>query len=353
MKNCIECGKKFKPKQKTQKFCNKNCVKRSQRKRYKVKLKEPETLKTIELTTDANSFTESVFSVPDKIVVELERLNDWITIVPVGDIHKFSPNHSEHAWQEFLENEREALEHDKHRYYIFLGDELECFSYKEQQNLAKKNFHESGKAIIDIMMQDMGDKFLKDIEFMKGHVVGMAQGNHSYEFASGETMTQYFCRKMGVAGKPCWYLGTVAGIQFVFGYKKTKKKKAYDVWVCHGEGTGTGGRLLGATLNTLERFSNVFVGDLYLMGHDHQKAVGEPVKIELSGSTGQTIRVNERVAKAVRAGSFLKSYEKNKSAYSHRKLFRPVPLGDPPIIKVRMKQCDMGNNLKAVTKVTT
>ncbi len=68
---------------------------------------------------------EHIFSVPDVFRITLPNLKVPYYIMPFGDVHLHSPNHSESAWEEFLDTAKAMIRKHKYVYFISMGDEIQ------------------------------------------------------------------------------------------------------------------------------------------------------------------------------------------------------------------------------------
>lgn len=264
----------------------------------------------------------------DVVYREIHEPNqNSITIVPIGDVHYNAPMF---ARSEFLAWCRKY----KHRtdcWFIGLGDYLETFSTSERKAL--QMIHESSNEWLDEKVVNDVNEFAEHLSFTKGRWLGMLEGNHAYRTGDGFTTTELLCQRL--QAQP---LGVMAAIRCGLRFKKHVTRYAFDIWAHHGQGAG---QLMGSTINSLEKFANGFIGDLYLMGHDH--GIGYvPMERLFIGGTKENPTVNHKTAHLVRSGSFLKAYDPGKSGYIARCARKPRHLGTPEI-KVENHQGHRGN----------
>lgn len=240
-----------------------------------------------------------------------------VYIVPLGDVHfnapMFAKNHFQ-AWCNKYKNRDDCL-------FIGMGDYLETFSTSERK--AQRDIHESSSEWQDDRItRDIKD-LCKCLSFTKGRWIGMLEGNHAYMTGEGKTTTELLAKELGAEA-----LGVMAAIRCSFRFKAHKSQFKFDIWAHHGAG---GGVLAGSTLNSLERFANGFIGDLYIMGHDHGIAHVPIDRMCIDGSIGN-IGVSHKTAHLVRSGSFLKAYEPGKQSYIAKHAKRPRHLGTPEVM---------------------
>lgn len=191
-----------------------------------------------------------------------EKNDEPVYLIPFGDVHRDCETCHEYKWLEFLE----WAKNKKNCYFIGMGDYTDMLSFSERTAIDSAKLHSSTRKTIDMMMRERARGFAKEIEFMKGKLVGLLEGNHHGRLQAGFTTTQYMCEILD-----CKYLGVSSFIRLSFDLIKTRKKRAIDMFVHHGKGAS---RLVGGSLNTVQQMVDYADADIYLMGHDHKKSVG-------------------------------------------------------------------------------
>lgn len=204
-----------------------------------------------------------------------------------------------------------------------MGDLHDLASTTERRILNDDALHESTQQFLEDAYTENVNAFYKDIEFMKGRIVGMLEGNHYGVYSSGITTTQLLCQKMG-----CTYLGVAAFMRLHFkSHSKHNSKLSLDVYAHHGMGAA---RLMGGSLNRVQFSAEGKDADVYIMGHDHKKMTGMVSKLMLvNGSQG--LHLKHRKLLFVRSGSFLKGYEDGVPSYVADGDMNPTDLGVPKI----------------------
>lgn len=246
------------------------------------------------------------------VVIPVEFSGQEFTLYPFGDVHKFAPLHSEDHWSSFLE---EASRREN-AYFIGMGDYMDLASSSERSVLKDGRFHESTIQTLEELYRDMTDRFCRDLEFMRGRLIGFIEGNHYSEFQNGTTTTQKMCEIMD-----CKYLGVSAFVRLSFRYGTQTRN--LDIWAHHGKGAA---RLIGGSLNTVQQMGEQAESDIYLMGHDHKKSAGMVSKLFLSG-TGPAVKVISKKQVYARTGSFLRGYVDGKQSYVADMGLNPTDLG--------------------------
>jgi hypothetical protein len=181
-------------------------------------------------------FTTHTFDIP------FGKTNEPIYLIPFGDVHRSSPMCDEGRWMEFL-----AWAKTKPRcYFLGMGDYDDLGSSSERLLLGNPNLHDSTVQTLENLYLKHTKRFVKEIEFMRGRIIGLLEGNHYGEFQNGTTTTQKMAEMMG-----CKYLGVSTFIRLSFKSKTNHKTcMATDIWAHHGKGAS---RLVGGSLNRVEQ----------------------------------------------------------------------------------------------------
>jgi len=225
-----------------------------------------------------------------------------IRIVPFGDIHRDSDNCDVDRWRDFLRVCKER--DDNNTYYLGMGDYNDFASYSERKVL-KHGLHESTSLKFDKWAQKDVDCLAKELDFMKGRLLGLMHGNHEWQFMDGDLATERLCNKLG-----CSFLGCVCYLVITL---KTRcnnagSKAAVRIFASHGKG---GGQLVGSSYNKVEKMRDVFPdADIYLMGHDHKKGAVSSSSLTAVLSKSE-ITVKQHRQWFGRTGSFLRGWVEN------------------------------------------
>lgn len=269
--------------------------------------------------------TTGVF-VPYYYQVRAGKSGEPIYLIPFGDVHRFAPLHSEDYWNDFLSWAKQKAR----CYFIGMGDYMDLGSASERNILADRKFHESTVQTLEELYTDHIQRFFKDIEFMRGRIIGLIEGNHYAEFQNGTTSTQRLCELLG-----CKYLGVSAFIRLSIVSPGTKNR-SIDIWAHHGRGAA---RLIGGSLNRVQQMGEQAEADIYLMAHDHKKSVGTTSKLQLSGS-GTNVKVVHRKQLYIRCGSFLRGYVDGQASYIADMCLNPTDLG---VVKIEITPKAIGH----------
>jgi hypothetical protein len=253
-----------------------------------------------------------------KVEITVDKLEEPIYLIPFGDVHRFADLCAVDKWKSFCEWAKKK----KRCYFLGMGDYDDIASTSERKGLSQAALHDTTLSRLDGVYNDFVEKFIKEISFMKGRLIGLIEGNHFGMLQTGMSTTQLMCEKMG-----CKFLGKSSFIRLSFGYGN--KKYALDIYAHHGRG---GGRTAGSSVNSVEAMRKIGDADIYLMAHDHQKFVYDSSRMRLSEGGGGLTITNRKILLG-RTGSFLKGYEPGKASYVSAGAYPPTDIG---VIKIEM-----------------
>jgi hypothetical protein len=253
---------------------------------------------------------ESMFTI-HQFTIPVLKLNEPIYLIPVGDVHRYAHLCDVKKWKEFL-----VWAKGKPRaYYLLMGDMDDLCSFSERRILMDTALHEETRYTLDEIYQQRTDSLVKEVEFMRGRIIGAIEGNHFGVFQSGITTTQMMCDKL-----KCKYLGCSAFIRLTFVHGS--KRASIDIWAHHGKGAS---RLVGGSLNSVQQMIDMGEADIYLQGHDHKKGVAMKTRLRLT--SGRVLGLSHQKILMGRTGSFLRGYVPDESSYVCRGLMSPTDLG--------------------------
>lgn len=254
------------------------------------------------------------------IQIPVEQSGDVHYILPFGDVHRSAPLCHVEKWHEFLSWAKTK----KNSLFLGMGDYDDLMSAGERSILDRAELHDSSKDTIESMYKFHTEKLAKEMEFMKGKLIGLVEGNHFAVLKNGMTTTQYLCQLLD-----CKYLGASAFVRVAFVYRDTRESKSIDIWAHHGKGAA---RLIGGSLNRVQQMAEAANADVYCMGHDHKKSAGTCSKLFLSGQ-GKNMRLRHKKQLFIRTGSFLKGYEPGQVSYVVDCAMNPTDLG---VVKIEI-----------------
>ncbi len=237
-----------------------------------------------------------------------------IKIVFFGDVHRDSPNHALDKWKEFLAYARTL----KNAYFFGMGDYIDSMSTSERDAMIRAAMHESTTSDLENMALGKVTTLAKELDFMRGRLIGLLNGNHYFSFPSGINSDQKLCEKLG-----CKYLGVSTFTRLTLDHAGAQQ--VFDIWAHHGAG---GARLPGGSINRVDQMREHAEADCYVMGHDHKRGVfpANP-RMRLDAHAKNGLRLRERQSWLIRSGSFLKAYEDGQVSYNADAARGPCSLG--------------------------
>ncbi len=235
-------------------------------------------------------------------------------LVIFGDVHRDAPLHATEKWREFLAYAKGL----KNAWFLGMGDYVDSASTSERDCLSRAVLHESTKSDLESIARAKVSLLAKELDFMKGRLIGLVGGNHYFQFQDGTNTDHKLCERLG-----CKFLGVSAFIRL--GFKYNTCIAPFDLWVHHGAG---GARLPGGSINRVDQMREVAEADCFIMGHDHKRGVfpANP-KLVLQHDSKQGLRLKERQQWLVRSGSYLKAYEDGQIGYNVDSARGPCSLG--------------------------
>lgn len=227
-----------------------------------------------------------------------------IRLVLFGDVHRDSPNHAHGAWKDFRDHARGL----KDAIFLGMGDYLDSTSTSEREclgNISPK-MHETFRRDIQELQIAKCELIARELDFMRGRLIGLVNGNHYFEFASTINSDQKICELLKTK-----YLGVCAFIRLFINC--SGRQHALDLFVHHGKGAA---RLVGGSINRVAQMIEGTQADIFVMGHDHKKGALPTSRIFLQNTSRGGLEVRHRDVWNVRSGSFLASYRDGEVNYN-------------------------------------
>lgn len=251
---------------------------------------------------------------------KLLRLKSWragktVKIIPFGDIHHDSPAHCADSFQQFLDYAKKQ----KDAIFLGMGDYFDGYSTSERAIIYNGALHESSRRREELAAKGRVGKLAKQLEFMRGKLIGLLGGNHFSQFPDGTTSDQILAGMLGTS-----YLGACCGIRLSFCMSGQASGATVDIFAHHGRG---GGVTAGGRLNAVEKMTNICDADIYLMGDNHARGVlngGD--RLYLRRCQGR-LTVGAKTRWLGRTGSFLRAYMPGEESYVVDACLQPASLG--------------------------
>lgn len=118
-------------------------------------------------------------------------------------------------------------------------DDLTSFSERGALSSIMSSLHDDTVLTLDEIYRNRVDQLAGELEFMKGRIIGLLEGNHYALTTNNVTTTQLLAEKLG-----CKYLGCSAFIRLSYDRPGSKRhSQCLDIWAHHGRGASrlTGG----------------------------------------------------------------------------------------------------------------
>lgn len=264
-------------------------------------------------------FTEHAYT------IKVPREGEPMRLVFFGDVHRDAPLHARDKWKEFLAYSKQL----KNAWFVGMGDYIDSMSTSEREAMIRASMHESTACDLENMALAKVSLLAKELDFMRGRLVGLLNGNHFFSLPSGINSDQKLCEKLG-----CRYLGVSSFVRLTFDYRS--RCETFDLWLHHGAG---GARLPGGSINRVDQMREAAEADAYAMGHDHKRsAIPANPKLYLA-RTNNGPKLKEKQQWLLRTGSFLKAYENGHVSYNVDAARGPCSLGHVELEFVYRRKC--------------
>lgn len=261
---------------------------------------------------------ETIYTVTESEIT-LANLKESIKIWFFGDVHRDTPSCDVDRWRWFMRRAKEQM--DDNTLFLGLGDYNDFASATEQSKIHSNKLHRETIIKLDNIVQRDNRRFANEISFMRGKLIGLVEGNHSWLFLNGKTATEDLAERMG-----CQYLGWLNHHTLSIKFKNTTRRTRIYIISCHGK---SGGKKVGTSINQVEDIREIFpVADIYVYGHDHQRGAW-PVNVLVPSHTprGGRVYLKQKRQFLCRSGSFKKGYTPGVSSYEVGRLLKPADLG--------------------------
>lgn len=245
-------------------------------------------------------------------------------ICPWGDTHDCAKA----SIDDHINDLRKRTEKMPHESVLFIGmgDYGDFASTSERAAIHHGALHDTTIDKLDNLANEDLKRRVKQLEFMRGRIVGLHCGNHDWKFSDSSYASERMAEMLG-----CKHLGYSAYTRIrVSGCLPHNKTTSYvDIFSSHGKGSG---RLVGSPFNTVEQMNRVFHdADIYMMGHDHSKGGIPDTRLYVEENNQGELVVKEKVRYYVRTGSSLRGYEAGTKSYISKAMYKPCALGFPVV----------------------
>lgn len=245
--------------------------------------------------------------------IRVQKAGVPLRLVFFGDVHRDAPAHAKEKWQEFLRYAR-TLEN---AWFVGMGDYVDSASTSERECLGRASLHESTRHDLAELARAKVALLAKELDFMRGRLIGLVGGNHYFAFEDGTTTDNRLCEKLG-----CKFLGVSSFVRLIFNYFTCEIP--FDLWLHHGAG---GARLPGGSINRVDQMREFAEADAFAMGHDHKRGVF-PANPKLSIHANRDgLSLKSKQQWLLRTGSYLRAYDDGEISYNADAARGPCSLG--------------------------
>jgi len=261
---------------------------------------------------------ETIYTVTQSEIF-LDSISKKIKLWFFGDVHRDTPSCDVDRWRWFLKRARDTL--DDNTLFYAAGDYNDFASATEQKTIYRGNLHRETLIKLDGIVERDNRRFVNEISFMRGHMIGFIEGNHTWFFLNGKTATEDIAERMNTQ-----YLGWLNHHTLSIKFRNTTKYINIHIVGCHGR---AGGKKVGTSINQVEDMREIFpIADIFIMGHDHQRsATPQSVIVPTTSKKDGKIRMKQMRQFLCRSGSFKKGYTEGVSSYEVGRLLKPADLG--------------------------
>lgn len=237
--------------------------------------------------------------------VKMREMGETFNLIPFGDVHRDSPHCAVDRWHEDLDEWRKI----KNPLFLGLGDYTDFLSTSERMRL-RDGMHDSTGSSLDTLARKQIKSLAGELDFMKGRILGLVNGNHYYQFKDGTTGDHLLANELDTS-----FLGVATFIRVVFEFPgKTTKSVSVDIFAHHGAGSGN---KPSTSLGAIGRMAEWADADIILQGHDHKRgALPLNPTLQLSSNRSGELFVKERQRWVGRTGSYLKAYIDGEANYN-------------------------------------
>lgn len=189
------------------------------------------------------------------------KLDDPINLWFFGDIHRDTESCDVERWQWFLKRAKADVDSGQRTLFFGMGDYNDFASFKEQRKMKSGDLHETTLAKLDRMAQSDNAKLATEMQFMKGHILGLIEGNHTWKFHDGKTATEDLAERLQTQS-----LGWLCHYSLNVDFLNRDTSNTIHFVLCHGK---AGGKTFGVTINQVGDLKSIFpAADVYCVSED-------------------------------------------------------------------------------------
>jgi hypothetical protein len=243
--------------------------------------------------------------------VKYESIKDVIKIKPIMDIHKGSKTCDIKAFKKYIN------EYDEKTYFMTVGDLWDAIYFRDKRFKASGQDHSDKDDPIDEEIKEMVDL----LSPIKDRIICVGHGNHE-ETVLKMCMTNMSKRLAIALDAP--FLGYSYWVRLHLSGKGDGGVRQVDIFCSHGFGGGC--RTEGGSITKYSKFSDRYLCDIFIVGHDHKKQF---VRYPLLGIAGiKDVRLISKSKMVCLGGSWKKAYSDDTSTtWEEGKGFPPNEIG--------------------------
>lgn len=226
-------------------------------------------------------------------------------------------------WKQWIKE----VKNDKTGFALLCGDTLDFARTHYREHLRSYRSDRNSQIAIDRWVEQEVADVARDLDPIKGKIIGAILGNHAHETVDGINTEQLLCQRLGIP-----YLGVMGAVRLDFMDPDGSRRHTLGL-VAHHNGGSRGAGSAAGDLRQLEAFEAKFDADIYVLSHTHRRLAHKVPQLMMQ-QRGEP-RLVERTKVYIRTGTLMKGYaEDNPRAdkphfpsYAEEAAYRPTDLG--------------------------
>lgn len=273
-----------------------------------------------------------------------------ITLAPLGDI-QWAGRRDDLAFDHLTEHVQRACSLDAK--FLGTGDYIDFASPSNRETFRTGHLYDNARRVVDDKAKELTDELVqKVLAPTAGRWLGLVSGHHYFPLKDGRTTDMYLAEQLGAQFlgedtalvRLTWSDRVAGGKKSEGGARYEARRHSIDIWIAHGKGAG---QSPASPMIVLDRVSQYFDADVYIMGHQTKKCYASANRVVPAFPTSRsrgisaTPYLTHRSLHLVGAGGWTRGYVAGQHAgtYVEKALMRPVTLG-APLIHIRPRWRD-------------